>query len=58
MKEFFKKYWPSVAHLVAVGIIFLAPSVHDFLLSHPDSAAGLGAIWGIALHWATSPKSN
>ena len=56
MKAFFSKYWPSFAHVAGVAVVFLTPSVQGFLGSHPAYAATLGAAWGIALHWATSPK--
>ena len=61
MKSFIKKYWPSLAHTVAVGVIWLNPSVQAFASANPKSAAAgtLGVmVWGYILHWAESPASN
>jgi len=50
-----KKYWPSIAHAAAVGVLFLNPSVQAFVVSHPAYAAPVALLWGFALHRAQSP---
>jgi hypothetical protein len=57
MKAFAKKFGVTTVHVVAGGIIFLAPSVDKFLSANPKYA-GLGMlIWATVLHWAQSPKA-
>lgn len=50
-----KKYWPSIAHAGAVGVLFLDPSVQAFAAHHPAYAAPIALLWGILLHRAQSP---
>lgn len=57
MKAIFSKWWPTVMHVAAVGIIFLAPSVQTYIGSHPGLSAMVAVAWGAALHWAQSPKA-
>ena len=57
MKAIFSKWWPTVMHVAAVGIIFLAPSVQTYIGSHPALSAMVAVAWGAALHWAQSPKA-
>lgn len=52
-----KKWWPSIAHVGAVAVVFLAPSIRAYIGSHPTVAAPIAIAWGILLHWATSPKA-
>ena len=58
MKDRIKKYWPSVAHVAAIAVIFLDASVKAYFASHPAMAAVGAVAWGVALHWAESPKEN
>lgn len=55
MKEKLLKYWPSIAHTVAIGILFLNPAVQQFALTHPAYAGMVGLAWGYLLHLAQSP---
>jgi hypothetical protein len=52
-----KKYWPSIAHAVAVGVLFLDPSVQAFAATHQAYAAPVVLVWGFLLHRAQSPVS-
>jgi hypothetical protein len=56
--KFLKKWWPSIAHAAAVGVIFLAPGVQGLIAAHPGASAGIGLGWGLLLHWAQSPNST
>lgn len=58
MKAVFAKWWPSLVHLAAVGVLFISPSVDHYAAAHPGSSAIIGAGWGWLLHWAQSPKQS
>lgn len=58
MKNFFKKYWPSLVHLGSAAAIFIDPAVQHYATSHKGIAAVVYAAWGIVLHWAQSPKNT
>jgi hypothetical protein len=53
-----KKYWPSLAHVLAVVVIAANPSVQAQAVSHPGYSAIIGAVWGFLLHWAQSPSQK
>lgn len=51
-----KKFWPSIAHVLATGVVFLDPAVQTLAASHPAYAAPIVLLWGFALHAATAPR--
>jgi hypothetical protein len=53
MKAWLWKYKGYIIHGAAVLIIFLSPSVQQFLLTHAAYSAVGGVVWGFLLHWAT-----
>jgi hypothetical protein len=57
MPSLLKKYWPSIAHIAGVLIVFLQPSVDGFAASHKAQSATILLLWGVLLHWFTSPKN-
>lgn len=52
-----KKWWPSIVHVLAAGALFLQPSVQQAAVGHPKSSTAILAVWGVVLHWLTSPKN-
>jgi hypothetical protein len=50
-----KKYWPSIVHVAAAGVLFLNPSVQAYAASHAAYAAPILMVWGIVLHHLPSP---
>lgn len=58
MKAKFEKYWPSLVTLAMGTVLFLNDSVQSYALSHPKYGVIIGTAWGIALHWAQSPKAT
>lgn len=53
MKAWLVKNKGYLIHAAAVAVVFLNPSVKDYL-AHHLAYAGLGGVaWGWILHWAT-----
>jgi len=57
MKSVWTKYWPSVVHLVAVGVLASDSHVRSFAGSHITWSGPILLGWGWFLHWAQSPKN-
>lgn len=55
MKDFLKKWWPTILHGIGVLVIFLNPSVIAWISMHPDKSAGIAAAWGFIMHILQSP---
>lgn len=51
----FKKYWPMLAHIGGMAILFLNPSVEAYASKNPGLAAPIVLAWGFLLHRAQSP---
>lgn len=58
MKAFLKKAWPSIAHTVAIIIVFADPSVQKLAAAHLTYSAAIALAWGYILHWAQSWKAK
>jgi hypothetical protein len=58
MKNFIKKYWPSVVTAATGVVTFLSPSVQAFAADHKAYSIPVLTLWGILLHWAQSPKAQ
>jgi hypothetical protein len=46
-----------LVHIGATLIIFLQPSVTQFAETHKNSSGAILLVWGLLLHWMTSPKN-
>lgn len=56
--NFLKKHWPGVVHVVALGTVFLDPSVRNYL-GHSGQAGATGlVIWAEIMRWLQSPKNQ
>ena len=57
LKAWFWAHKGYIIHGVAVAVVFLNPSVKDFVAqfatSHPTDALVVSAVYGWLLHWAT-----
>jgi hypothetical protein len=56
MKALWNKYWPSIVHVIAVGILAGDSHVRNFAMAHIAWSGPILLGWGLLLHWATSPK--
>jgi hypothetical protein len=58
--NFLKTHKAWIIHLIAVAVLWLEPSVHAWMAdpAHSIYAAPVGAVWGLALVWARSPKDS
>lgn len=55
--DFIKKHWPGVLHLIAIGAIFLDPSIRTYL-GHEGQAGATGiVIWAEIMRWLQSPNN-
>lgn len=52
-----KKYGPSLITAAAGVVTFLSPAVQAFAAGHKAYSIPVLTLWGIALHWAESPRS-
>lgn len=52
-----KKHWPWLLTAAAGLVTFIDPSVQAYAGAHSQSASIVLTLWGIALHWAKSPRS-
>jgi hypothetical protein len=57
LKVLLKKWYPSLIHIAATGILFADASVRNYTASNPGKGAAVLAVWGVLLHWAASPRS-
>jgi len=55
--EFIKKHWPLVLHALALGLIFLDPSVQVFFKDHPEYAPVGMVLWAEGMRWLKSPRN-
>jgi len=53
MIAFWSQYKGYIIHGAAMLVLFLSPSVQQFLVQHAGYATAGGAAWGWLLHWAT-----
>jgi hypothetical protein len=58
MKSWTARMWPTLLTLGAGAVAFLSPSVQAYAGAHPSLSVPILTVWGIALHWATSPKDT
>lgn len=56
MKALWNKYWPSIVHLVVVGILSGDAHVRNFAASHITWSGPILLLWGFFLHRAQSWK--
>jgi hypothetical protein len=58
MKSWTAKMWPTLLTVAAGSVAFLSPSVQAYAGAHAAYSVPILTVWGIALHWATSPKDT
>ena len=50
--------WPSLATAASGLVVFLTPSVQAYAGGHKGASIAVLTLWGIALHWAQSPRAK
>jgi len=58
MRVNWAKIGPSVATIGAAAVLFLNASVQNYVTQHPSYSIPLATLWGLALHWAQSPRTT
>lgn len=56
--NFIKKHWPGVLHLIALGVIFLDPSVEKYLHGNAQYGAAALVVWSEIMRWLQSPAAS
>lgn len=57
MKALWNKYWPSVLHAAAVGVLAGDSHLRNFATAHVGWSGPILLAWGLLLHWAQSPRA-